>query len=383
MKRAHLKSGIHARDTMSFSMHLQLRRLRSNTFGMDMTRLLTTLIFVIFTLYLSGQRFGRYQPILQPGTNFVEAAPVASTINTGKSPSNSAVHEILKNSSRVEEPNRPKAKTFIVLFMGHSGSTAFITELRAHSAFEIEKLEPVDHGEYEHNTDLALKQARQIFDSGIGHGKVPGFKLRPLHIARDPEAWRTLFKEYDTRIIWQFRENLFKMAIGEYRHRVLNDSSVVEGLKPQEKPCEDKSQRCTFEVRDMNMVHFLLNDFSKSDEMMLDAVQMIRRDENTMTVKYEDYLYRREETMKETFDFLGVSHENTTPQRIKASPDSLCDMVSNFDEVCHIFYPCQLWRTFMDDPVNNCRCRLRKFNTFDRKYCFRETTYAGRKEILQ
>lgn len=380
MRRAPLKISTQARDTFSFSMRLQIRRLRSNVYGMDLTRLLTTLVLIIFSLYFSGTLLGRHRPNLQLTTSFVEATPVKPTIDTGKSSSNSALHQILKNSSSVEKPNGLRAKTFVVLFMGHSGSTAFITELRAHSAFEIKKLEPVDHGEFEHNTDLALRQVRHIFDSGISRGKVPGFKLRPLHIARNPEAWRALFKEYETRIIWQFRENLFKMAIGEYRHRVLNDSSVVEGLKPQEKPCADESQRCKFEVRDMDMVHFLLNDFSKSDEMMLDAVRMMGRDDNTMTVKYEDYLYRREETMKETFEFLGVSHEPTTPQRIKASPDSLCDMVSNFDEVCHVFYPCQLWRTFMDDPVNNCRCRLRKFNKFDRKYCYRETTYSGRNE---
>lgn len=280
----------------------------------------------------------------------------------------------LVEGNRVER--RPKAKTFMVVFMGHSGSTAFITELRNHPDFEVEKLEPVDHGEYETNTDLALKHARELLDRGLAKGKIPGFKVRPYHIRKKPKAWEDLVREYDTRIFWQFRVNIMKQAVGEYRHRVLNDTSVVEGLKASETACDKSSgYQCQFRVDDLAALHDLLNDFTMNDDILGEAVRMLKRDDHMLAVKYEDYLYRRSETMKETLDFLGVDHVETEPQRAKASPDSLCHMVTNFQEVCRAFYPCQLWRPYLDDDRNNCYCRPSNGGEFQQRFCHRAAWY--------
>lgn len=280
----------------------------------------------------------------------------------------------LVEGSRVER--RSKAKTFMVIFMGHSGSTAFITELRNHPDFEVEKLEPVDHGEYETNTDLALKHARELLDRGLAKGKIPGFKVRPYHIRKKPKAWEDLVREYDTRIFWQFRVNIMKQAVGEYRHRVLNDTSVVEGLKASETACDKSSgYQCQFRVDDVAALHDLLNDFTMNDDILGEAVRMLKRDDHMLAVKYEDYLYRRNETMKETLDFLGVDQMETEPQRAKASPDSLCHMVTNYQEVCRAFYPCQLWRPYLDDDRNNCYCRPSNGGEFQQRFCHRAAWY--------
>ncbi|CDF39845.1 unnamed protein product [Chondrus crispus] len=274
---------------------------------------------------------------------------------------------------------RSRAKTFLVVFMGHSGSTAFTTELRAHSQFEVKRLEPLDHGEYQRDSKLALQKARELMDLGIANGKIPGFKIRPWHIGNMPEQWQNFVKEYDTRIIWQYRENIVKQAIGEYRHRFLNDSSVVEGLRADEEVCaKDSDQKCRIKIENMRGLHGLMNDFSSSDELLASAARKLRRDKDMSIVRYEDYLYHRERTMHETFDFLGVDYEETAPQRKKASPDSLCEMVSNFQEVCDHFLPCQLWRTYLHDPVNNCRCKPGSWKTFDSTYCRRSAWYQSK-----
>eukprot|EP00178_Gracilaria_changii_P019947 TRINITY_DN578_c0_g2_i3.p1 TRINITY_DN578_c0_g2~~TRINITY_DN578_c0_g2_i3.p1 ORF type:complete len:466 (-),score=75.58 TRINITY_DN578_c0_g2_i3:4462-5859(-) len=267
---------------------------------------------------------------------------------------------------------RTRAKTFLVVFMGHSGSTAFITELRTHSEFLVEKLEPLDHHEYERNTDLAYEHAKELMDRGIEKGKIPGFKIRPYHILNKPELWRKFVRDYDCRVIWQYRENVVKQAIGEYRNRYLNDSSVVEGLSPKQKPCEAGSdQKCTFRIEDMRFLHSLMTTMSGSDELLASAVRSLERNEDMSIVKYEDYLYRRERTMKETFDFLGVDWQETAAQRKKASPDNLCKMVTNFQEVCDRFLPCQLWRPFLYDDVNDCRCKPGNWKNFDPSFCQR------------
>eukprot|EP00178_Gracilaria_changii_P019949 TRINITY_DN578_c0_g3_i1.p1 TRINITY_DN578_c0_g3~~TRINITY_DN578_c0_g3_i1.p1 ORF type:complete len:439 (-),score=74.08 TRINITY_DN578_c0_g3_i1:271-1587(-) len=275
---------------------------------------------------------------------------------------------------------RTRAKTFLVVFMGHSGSTAFITELQTHSEFVVEKLEPLDHHEYARNTDLAYEHAKELMDRGIEKGKIPGFKIRPYHILNKPELWRKFVRDYDCRVIWQYRENIVKRAIGEYRNRYLNDSSVVEGLLPNQKACEAGSdQKCTFRIEDMRFLHSIMNSMSSSDELLSSAVRSLERNEDMSIVKYEDYLYRRERTMKETFDFLGVDWQETAAQRKKASPDNLCKMVTNFQEVCDRFLPCQLWRPFLYDDVNDCRCGAGDWKNFDASFCKRDAWYQNSK----
>lgn len=283
-----------------------------------------------------------------------------------------------QTASQTSSTRRTRATAFMVVFLGHSGSTAFITEMRGHPEFEIEELEPVDHFEYEHNTELAIKYIREILDRAAAKGKVAGFKIRPYHIRHNTKAWQDLAKEYDIRVFWNFRENVIKQAIGEYRHRVLNDTSVVEGLKDANKACDEKSgYKCQFQIDNVKAVHELMNEFSINDEYLAEAVRMLKRDDNMMVIKYEDYLYRRERLMREVMDFLGVDYSETQSLRAKASLDSLCDMVTNYQDVCSAFYPCQLWRPFLDDERNECYCKGSNSLQFDPKLCVRKVWHQN------
>lgn len=305
--------------------------------------------------------------------------PEGETVEQNDQSTGEAAYETDDESESYEgfkSVKRSRAKTFFVVFMGHSGSTAFITELRTHSEFEVEFLEPLDHGEYKGNTELSLQRAEELMEKGIAKGKIPGFKIRPFHILNKPEEWIKFVKKYDTRVIWQYRENILKQAIGEYRHRFLNDSSVVEGLMTNQKPCEKGSdQKCRIRIDEMRGLHGLMNDLSKSDELLTSAARSLQKGEDMYVVKYEDYLYRRDRTMREAFDFLGVDFQETAPQRLKASPDSLCQMVINFQDVCNHFHPCQLWRPYLQDDVNDCRCRPGAVGTFDETFCQRTAWY--------
>lgn len=90
-----------------------------------------------------------------------------------------------------------------------------MSERAAHSQTFTEKREPVDHYEYEFNSTLALKYTRDFFSRGVASGKITGFKVRPNHIHKVPEAWAVLAKEFDTHIVWQYRDNILKQAVGE------------------------------------------------------------------------------------------------------------------------------------------------------------------------
>lgn len=269
--------------------------------------------------------------------------------------------------------NGERAQSFLMIFMGHSGSSAIISELFAHSQVYFEgKGEPVDHWEYQFNTTRALQFTREFFRRGIAEGKTPGFKMRPRHIVENPAAWAAIAREFNTRIIWQYRDNLFKTAIGEYKLRHFNDSSVVEGL-PRNMSREERCKigaGCRFRVDDMALVHELLTGGITCDKAIASAVHQIADGRDCVfALPYEHYLYNRGDSMRRLHGFLGLRQETHAPIKFKATSDNLCDTIINWDEVCTNFYGCHSWRWMMDDARNQCYCN---FKTGPITYCSRK-----------
>lgn len=262
-----------------------------------------------------------------------------------------------------------RARTFLMVFMGHSGSTAILSELKNHEDMFVDEYEPVDHGDIQQNTSEALQYTRDFFDRGIKAGKVPGFKIRPLHIRNDPQAWVDLTREYDTRIIWQYRQNTLKQAVGEYSYRVLNDDSILEGLKSEEEVANrcDIGAGCKFAINDMDAFHGLLKNVVQSDYAIAEGVQLISGGRDCVhELRYEDYLYHRQGTMLDLLEFLGVKQIKTEPMRYKATRDNMCDVIKNWDDVCRAFYGCKIWRNLFEDDRNGCSCR---FSSSPSQYC--------------
>lgn len=252
-----------------------------------------------------------------------------------------------------------RAKSFLLVFVGHSGSSAIVSELRAHSQTHIELAEPVDHQET-FDTDAALKEARGIFERGVKEGKTAGFKMRPMHIMNKAKEWAGLAREFETRILWQYRKNLFKATVGEYAYRVLNDTTVVEGLR---KPIS-KEERCSlgagcrYRISDLRFVHETLKSKVRMQNQITAAVEVIDGGRGCVReVAYEDYLYHREDTVGDVQKFLGFRMEKTEPGRFKATGDNLCEVVENWDEVCRHFYGCFAWQHMLDDVRNQCFCK--------------------------
>lgn len=256
--------------------------------------------------------------------------------------------------------NGTRAQAYFIVFMGHSGSTAILTDLRNHSQTIGGDTEPVDHQPVFNSTE-AIAITRRIFDHGIKTGLIAGFKIRPTHIMAAPDAWRSIIAEYNVRIIWQYRKNLFKAAVGEYTNRYLNDTSVVEGLHSnmtREERCK-VGVGCSFKIEKFDALHTLLRNMIHSQKMITKAVAELSRDSPCVReVPYEDYLYDRENVMRDLFQFLGIQDENTAPARFKATGDRMCEIVQNWDQVCDNFYGCVLWQHMLDDPRNRCFCNM-------------------------
>lgn len=265
-----------------------------------------------------------------------------------------------------------RARSFLIVFMGHSGSTAVLSELRSHEQTFINKSEPVDH-QREFDSKAALRTARDHFRKGIALGKTPGFKIRPTHILHAPQQWHQLVREFDTRIVWQYRRNLMKGGVAEYSHRYLNDFTVVEGLKQnisREERCE-MGAGCRFKIDNFDNLNKLLLSTLRSHRKIVSAVHAVDGGRNCVfELPYEDYLYNRVQTVQRLQTFLGFKVLDTQPQRFKATSDVLCDVVENWNGLCQAFYPCLLWQSMLEDAHNNCYC---DHSPIESPYC----AYAG------
>lgn len=267
-----------------------------------------------------------------------------------------------------------RAQSFLIVFMGHSGSTALLSEMTQHSDIMGSPTgpEPIDHYEYETNTSLALAWTRQFLAEGIAAGKVPGFKLRPTHILADPDGFRALVREFGVRVIWNSRANLLKQAVGEYRGRYLKDLTVVEGLRDG----ETLAQRCAaggcpaVNVSNMPYFHGLLRDLYNNDRLVEEAVAAAAPDGCVLPLPYEDYLYGRQAAMGRVYRFLGVPIEDHPPNRRKATHDSLCAAVANYDDLCAALYMCQDLRWMFDDWRTGCKCGKLAASTWEEGEAF-------------
>ena len=166
-------------------------------------------------------------------------------------------------------------------------------------------------------------------------------------------------------MVWNYRTNLVKQAVGEYSYKRLGDRSVVEGLRN----AAERSRRCktgvgcTFRVDDMAFFHFTLADLVHSDQQISQAAHLLTAGRTpgerrlcVHEVPYEDYLYDRRGTMQSLYRFVGLPFEDTSPKRFEATKDNMCEVVQNWDELCRNFYGCFAWRAMMDDFSNGCTC---------------------------
>lgn len=157
--------------------------------------------------------------------------------------------------------------------------------------------------------------------------------------------------------------------------KYLNETSVLEGLRSKEE-IKDRCKHgvgCKFDVKNFDFFHRTLTDCLHSDTAIARGVYLIATGTSCVhALPYEDYLYDRENTVNHLRDFLGLKLEETAPERYKASNDNLCEVVTNWKEICAKFYGCHVWRHVFKDERNRCSC---EFSSGHVKYC--DAAYKG------
>lgn len=267
------------------------------------------------------------------------------------------------------------AKSFLMVFMSRSGSTAISQTLNMHPKID-NKLEWLENVNVKRGESLkAINMTEEFFQESMKNGKIPGFKIRAHFILDEPEKWASLVKKYDTRIIWQYRKNVFKTSLGIYRRVMFNDYTATGGIKVTdisngEKTCE-MGIGCSFRIDDFARFHEIVVSRILQDIDVVKAVRVLDGDRGCVfEMPYEDYLYYKTESMRDLFGFLGLDLYSVDTWRAKATSDSMCQVIQNFDQLCETFYGCPYWQPFLDDFENDCRCT--NFTHSEDRFCTME-----------
>lgn len=286
-----------------------------------------------------------------------------------------------------------RAKAFLLVFMGHSGSTAIMSSLQQHTDTFVTGFEPVDHGVYiteslREASLRAVKYTYGFFRNGTMINKTAGFKIRPRNIAARPQSFKKVVSMFNARIIWSYRTNVFKQAVGTYSIKYLGDRQAYEGIKTDREGNALNStglenRKTRFRVHNMDALHEILMGRVAGDMQVAAALNKISPDGCVLPVSYESFLSKPDVTMQRIQRFLGVNMNESHPAlRAKATKDSLCDVVENWADVCEAFFGCVQWRWMLDDYENGCTCSALNPSQFkaSRRYCRMERPRLRKKK---
>lgn len=252
-----------------------------------------------------------------------------------------------------------KVKTFIFLMSSHTGSTAIMSQILSHPDvhFTLKNMEPLNEKKYMWNMTNALRYAREIFNEGSAKGKLTGFKINAYVVMRAPEKWAELFAEYETKVIWNYRENMFKRSVGRYPFYFMDDSTTIGGLPAQytrEQRC--KSGYCQFSMEPENLRCLLQRSNFIHEEMRTALAAMTAYNNCTLQAPYDDYLYHPHESVLQIQRFLELVPYYRRPRTIKATSENMCEVVSNYAEICAHYAGCKVWGWMLEDERTNCSC---------------------------
>ena len=114
-------------------------------------------------------------------------------------------------------PHLQKCDNFVVLFMGHSGSSALMEQLERHFHFFNPGFEPL-YG-LRPNASAAFLKAREYFEEGRAKHVTVGFKMRPWSILALKAEFKLLAAEYNVCVAQNFRLNMLESFITDMRER--------------------------------------------------------------------------------------------------------------------------------------------------------------------
>lgn len=230
--------------------------------------------------------------------------------------------------------------------------------------WNLKNMEPLNNKEMSANQSAAKDFTRRFFDEGVAAGKPVGFKMNPTKILQDPEGWAQIARDYDTRVIFNYRANMFKRSVGRYSYHYLGDNSAVGGLSA--KKHEDRCKMgvgCKFAVNASELHCLLARSYAVQDAMERAVTILTGNEDSVLHLPYDDYLHHPQESILQFESFLGLRPFYIEPYRAKATSDNMCEVVSNYADMCAELGACSVWGPMLEDERNNCSCSNYSFTS--------------------
>jgi hypothetical protein len=122
------------------------------------------------------------------------------------------------------QPN-PKCHGYLMVFVGHSGSSVLHEIITRTFNFTSGGFEPLER--FKPNATAAVEKASEIFGRAQKRGIRTGFKIRPWSIMKAPELHRRLVEKYKLCVIAQYRLNTLLKSITSIRERESNQTQFT------------------------------------------------------------------------------------------------------------------------------------------------------------
>lgn len=294
-----------------------------------------------------------------------------------------------------EKPLAPY--TWLLFFIGHSGSSAFTQQLGWHPNVKLIGYEPLTHL----NSSAALSFTTKVMDEArlenlAGKRVSVGFKLREWSIGLSEYGqWSELIRRHGTRVMLQTDENILRSVTGDLTNRhalcAVCEGKNLSNVASAQHHCqhcmaEGNPSALQFLVRNklittedttrifpvyISISQILINAFHEvlRQRGMTDHVnEIMGRLSSTLHLTYHDFMIDSWATITKALDWMGV--ENPYMQRVPPegrvafvrSSGALrwCDKIHNWNRVCLAFGSCQKLGWMLADAENDgCTCEGR------------------------
>eukprot|EP00188_Purpureofilum_apyrenoidigerum_P002381 Plantae.Rhodophyta-Purpureofilum_apyrenoidigerum.ctg2475.p1 GENE.Plantae.Rhodophyta-Purpureofilum_apyrenoidigerum.ctg2475~~Plantae.Rhodophyta-Purpureofilum_apyrenoidigerum.ctg2475.p1 ORF type:complete len:405 (+),score=70.94 Plantae.Rhodophyta-Purpureofilum_apyrenoidigerum.ctg2475:261-1475(+) len=252
-----------------------------------------------------------------------------------------------------------RAENAFMLMISHSGSTALITQLASHQDVgnytQWHNLEPLANLD----ADFAKEEEKLEWCYSKAHeaGKMGLLKYDGRSVLAFASRWKSLLMKHNVRIMYMHRSNLFKRAVGRYPYYYLNYKGHFGGLQKGEKKECEKTNSCSYKVDPYNIHCEMKRAFYVDEALRARVDAVLGEDKCALEILYEDYLYYPRETLHQIQDFLGLERvSQIDSDRVKVTNDGVCNVVSNYADICAAFNECSRWSWMINDEKNGCLC---------------------------
>jgi LPS sulfotransferase NodH len=217
---------------------------------------------------------------------------------------------------------RKSVTPFVILFEGRTGSSYLVTSISKHPNVragweELVQLKPRGHEAQAEWADKALTAPL------IGRFGAVGFKTKLRDIA-DPTQFSRLLRERNVKIVHMQRRNRVKVAISEINCNVLHARTGSYNVYKE----DDRLPPIRIDVAEFKNTLAMREQLDSDLKGFVDDLHL-----PTLDICYENILLDEPNTLKTTYEFIGVTPRLTKGASYKNTNDDLRNALLNFEEL--------------------------------------------------